>query len=152
MIMLNEILKEFFKEQDWTYSEITGKDTFVFGINGKSGQFQCIMELFENEKRILFASVLGVNVPEDKMNDMLQFINILNVKIFSGNFIIKPDTRELRFKTSLSVSNIKPTKKIIEEVVMTNIIAMDAHLQYFIDLIFEKHTLEEVLQITQKKK
>ncbi|MDR0395386.1 MAG: YbjN domain-containing protein [Tannerella sp.] len=150
--MLNEILKEFFKEQDWTYSEITGKDTFVFGINGKSGQFQCIMELFENEKRILFASVLGVNVPEDKMNDMLQFINILNVKIFSGNFIIKPDTRELRFKTSLSVSNIKPTKKIIEEVVMTNIIAMDAHLQYFIDLIFEKHTLEEVLQITQKKK
>ena len=64
--MLNNLVKEFFKENEWQFSEIDKKNVFFFGISGKNGNFQCIADVFEENNQFIFFSVCGVNAPLEK--------------------------------------------------------------------------------------
>ena len=50
------IIRDFLKSQEWQFTQVEGKNVLLFGIGGKNGNFQCIADLLEDEKKFTFFS------------------------------------------------------------------------------------------------
>ncbi len=112
------IIKDFLKSQEWQFTQVKGKNVLLFGIGGKNGNFQCIADLIEEDKRFIFFSVCGTNTPSNKRPEMLELLNNLNYKLFFGNFEMDLEDGEIRFRTSISLNHIELNQNFIEELII----------------------------------
>lgn len=145
------IIKDFFKSQEWQFTQVEGKNVLLFGIGGKNGNFQCIADLIEEENRFVFFSVCGANTPSNKRREMLDLLNNLNYKLFFGNFEMDLEDGEIRFRTSISFNHIELNLKFIEELIMSNIITMDISLPSIVGLMYGEITVEKALELSNKE-
>ena len=133
--MFSKII-DFFKEQGWIYTVIEDKTIAILGISGKNGKFQCIADVREDEKKIIFYSLCNSNVSEDKKILMCELLTRINHGKFSGNFEMDLNDGEIRYKTSIYYGNLELSKDVIENLIMTNIVTMDNALVSIMQLIF----------------
>jgi len=145
------IIKDFLKSQEWQFTQLEGKNILLFGIGGKNGKFQCIADLIEEESKLIFFSVCGVNTPTNKRQDMLQLLNGLNYKLFLGNFEMDLQYGEVRFRTSVSFKHIELNQNFIEELIMSNIVIMDKSLPAILGLIFGEINIEKALELSNQE-
>lgn len=144
------IVKDFLKSQHWQFTQVEGKNVFLFGISGKNGNFQCIADIIEEEKKFIFFSVYGANTPPDKKQMMLELLNVLNHRLFFGHFEMNMEDGEIRFRVSISYKNIELNQSFIEELIMTSIITMDNSLPSIIGLMFGDRSIEKALELSTK--
>lgn len=145
------IIKDFLKKQDWQFTQVEGKNILLFGISGKNGNFQCIADLIEEENKFIFFSVCGANTPTNKRKETIELLNVLNYKLFFGNFEMEIQDGEIRFRTSLLFNHIELNVDIIEEIVMSNIITMDKSLPSIMGLLFGEITVEKALEFSNQE-
>jgi hypothetical protein len=145
------IIKDFLESQQWQFTQVKGKDVLLFGISGINGNFQCIADLSEEKKEFIFFSVCGANTPPDKRQMMLELLNILNYRLFFGNFEMDVEDGEVRFRASISFDNIELNQNFIEELIMTNIMTMDKSLPSIIGLMFGDLSIERALELSPKE-
>jgi len=142
------IIKDFLKSQQWQYTKVDGKNVLLFGIGGKNGNFQCIADLIEDEKRFIFFTVCGANTPTDKRQIMLELLNFLNYRLFFGNFEMDLEDGEIRFRTSISFNNIEVNQNFIEELIMTGITIMDKSLPSLVGVMFGDMSIKKALALS----
>lgn len=145
------IIKDFFKSQEWQFTQVEGKNVLLFGIGGKNGNFQCIADLIEDENKFIFFSVCGANTPSNKRQETLELLNNLNYKLFFGNFEMEIQDGEIRFRTSISFNNIELNQKLVEETIMSNIITMDKSLPSIMGLMFGEISVEKALELSNQE-
>lgn len=144
-------IKAFLDSQQWQFTQIEGKNVLLFGIDGKNGNFQCIADLIEEEKRFIFFSIYGANTPLDKRQLMLELLNALNYRLFFGNFEMDLENGEIRFRTSILFNNIELNQNFIEELIMINIITMDKGLPSIKGLMFRDISIAQALELLPKE-
>lgn len=150
--MLINIIKDFLKSQQWQFTQVKDKNILLFGIGGKNGNFQCVVDLGEEEEeRFSFFSVCGPYTPAEKRHGMLELLNALNYRLFFGNFEMDMEDGEIRFRTSIPFKNIDLNPKYIEELMMTNIFAMDQSLESIVGLMFGDMSIEKALELSAKE-
>jgi len=132
-----ELLKKYFDDQEWEYSQIKDTTIFLLGVSGENGNFRCIADVDEKDKKFSFFSVFGLNAPEKKKAQMAELLTRLNTNEFLGNFEMDFDDGEIRYKTSIWYESIKPNKKLIENMTMINIVTMDNAIPAITGLIFK---------------
>jgi hypothetical protein len=132
-----EVLRKFFDDQGWEYSQIKDSTIFFLGVSGENGNFRCIADLDEENKRFSFFSVFGLNAPDEKKYQMAELITRMNVNEFLGNFEMDFEDGEIRYKTSVWYDGIKPSKKFIENMTMINILTMDNAIPAITGLVFK---------------
>ncbi len=142
------MVKDFLKSQDWQFTQIQDKNVIFFGISGKNGNFQCYANLRENKKKFIFFSICGANTPLEKRLSMLELLNSFNYKLFFGNFEMDLEDGEIRFKTSVSYSNLDLNQHFIKELIMTNINIMDKSLAAIMKLMFGDISVEEAMKLS----
>lgn len=138
-------LKRFLKSQGWKVSELEERGLFLFGIEGKNGQFQCVAELNQEQNSFIFHSLYGNTIPQAKITTTLQVINNLNGKIRYGNFILDEEEGEIRLKTSIFLDAIEPTEQLYRNTIMPNIMIMDDLLALFTSLVTEDFDFQSAL-------
>lgn len=143
-------VKTFLKEQKWDYSKNEKSNVFVFGISGENGSFQCIIDVNEDSKQLMIYTYCGSNCPKSKFSDMLRLLNYLNYKIILGNFEMDNEVGEIRFRTSIDYTHLKPTPNIVESLAMPNIVAMDMHLPIIMGIIHGGYTLKKAMEYTKE--
>ena len=146
-----DIVKKYFNQNEWQFTEVEDKSVLLFGINGKNGNFQCVADIIEEEKKFIFFSVCGANTPAEKRQEMLELINLMNYDLFFGNFEMDSEDGEVRFKTSIFYDYIEPSIELINQMVMTNIITMDKSLIGMMGLMFGNLTTSESFEIINKQ-
>jgi len=132
-----ELLKKYFDDQEWEYSQIKDTTIFLLGVSGENGNFRCIADVDEKDKKFSFFSVFGLNAPEKKKAQMAELLTRLNTNEFLGNFEMDFDDGEIRYKTSIWYESIKPNKKLIENMTMINIVTMDNAIPAITGLILK---------------
>lgn len=142
-----DIIKDFLKNQQWQFTQIEGKNILLFGIGGKNGNFQCIVDLIEDENRLIFYSVYGANTPPDKKQDMLQLLNNLNYKLFFGNFEMDLKDGEIRLRSSISFNHFELNQNVVEELILSNIMTMDKSLISIMGLMFGEISVEKAQEL-----
>lgn len=145
------IIKDFLISQEWQFTQVRGKNVLFFGISGKNGNFQCIVDLIEEENKFIFLSVCGANTPSKKRQEMLELLNNLNYKLFFGSFEMNIEDGEIRFRTSISFNNIELNQKFIEELIMSNIITMDKSLPSIMGLMFGGISVEKAIELLNQE-
>ncbi|MFY0630721.1 MAG: YbjN domain-containing protein [Flavobacteriaceae bacterium] len=131
-----EAVKSFLKEQEWEFSKNEDSNVFIFGLGSNNGTFQCIIDIKEDNERIVVYSYCSSNCPKNKQKGMLKLLNYINYKIFFGSFEMDHEDGEIRFRTSVYFDNIKnPTSDFVESLVLPNIYAMDQNLPLIMGLI-----------------
>lgn len=144
-----DTIKDFLKGRGWQITQVEDKNIILFGIQGKNGNFQCVVDLIEADHRLIFFSVYGANTPPEKRQKMLQLLNAFNYKLFFGNFEMDPDDGGVRFRMSISYRHIELSQKIVEEVVMTSIIIMDGSLPSIEGIMFGNLDFEKALELSE---
>lgn len=129
------IVKTYFNNRDWQFTQPNNKNTFFLGFGGQHGTFQTILDL-PNTDSMTFFSIYGSNIPEDKRIEILILINLINNDRFLGNFEMNPESGELRYKTCLSLKNIELSDHILDEIIITNITTMDKFIPAIKDVLF----------------
>ena len=146
--MFHQIIN-FFKQQNWEYTTIKDKTIVFLGINGENGRFQCIADINEDEKKLIFFSVCGTNVPDEKKLEMCELLTRLNSGKFLGNFEMDYEDGEIRYKTSMVLGSELIEPEILEYTIMTNILTMDISLSGLMKMINDNITPIEAFQLIE---
>lgn len=139
-----------FDRQGWKYTVIEGQTIVVLGITGKNAKLRCIAQLEADKFQFVFLSSYEQKVPEDKRLLVAELLTRLNFNIFLGNLELDWVDGELRFKTSMNYESVELTEKVIENLVMTNIMTMDSCLTGIIEVIDGTLTPESAVQLIQQ--
>lgn len=143
--MLTQLIEEFLKKKKWKYTRLQDSNVFLFGITGKNGQFQCVIDLGENEQELAVYSICSVKVSEDKRPQTSELLNIFNYYLFAGNFEMDHLDGEIRFRTAMHLFGLELTEAFIEEFIMSNIVIIDQYLPAIIGLAFGGLTINQAL-------
>lgn len=140
------IIRDFLKSQGWQFTEVPNNNVLLFGIAGKNGKFQCVVDLIENESKFIFFSICGINAPLKKKDVMLELLNGLNCQLFFGNFEIDLEDGEIRLRTHIPYRNLQVNEQFIEEIIMTNIIIMDKSIPAIMSLMYGDISVNEAIK------
>lgn len=140
------MIKSFLKSQNWKFTEAEDKNVLFFGISGKNGNFQCIVDLIEDNFQFIFYSISGVNTPPEKKHSILELLNALNNKQIIGNFEMGLENGEIRFKTNFVYHNLALNQEYIGELIMANIITMDENLPNIINTMYGDEDIKTIVE------
>lgn len=146
-----DIIKDFLNRQNWQFTQLKDSNLILFGISGDNGNFQCIANIIEEEKQFSFTSVCGANTLADKKILMLELLNVLNGKLFLGNFEMDFVDGEIRLRTNISYKYLDLNTNSVEELIMTNIITMDRSLPSIMGLMYGNISVAEAVENYNKE-
>jgi hypothetical protein len=149
--MFNQII-DFFKHKEWEFTQIKGSTIAILGISGKNGKFQCVADVREEEKKLVFLSICGANAPENKKIEICELLTRLNFGKFLGNFEMDYEDGEIRYKTSIYWGNLLLDNDILDNLVMTNVITMDTSLPSILKVIYSDMTPSDAYNLVDTEK
>jgi hypothetical protein len=136
----------YFEKQNWNYNiPKQGNNIATLGIATEKGKFHCIVDVNEEEKKIIFFSIYPVNVPVNSRVSMAEIMIRVNYTLFFGGYEMDFSDGEIRFKTSLIYEDIELTEKVLENIIKSNIVTLDAYFELFNSFISGQANLAEVI-------
>lgn len=104
-------------------------------FGGKNGKWNCYAKARTDQAQFVFYSICPVSVPESKRLALAEFITLANYGTIIGNFEMDFSTGEIRYKTSIDVSDSNLTFTQIKQLVYTNVMMMDEYLPGIVSAI-----------------
>lgn len=143
-----ESLKTFFREDDWAFEKLPDRPLLRLPFQGKSGRWNCFAQVrvTKDLEQVLFYSVAPVSVPEEQRSAVAEFITRANYAMALGNFELDFNDGEVRFKTSLDVTNVDVTLGLVKPMVYTNCLMMDKYLPGLMSVMYTDVSPEEAVR------
>jgi hypothetical protein len=128
----------FFKEDEWEFSQVDGQPVLQIGFTGDNGNWMCYAQTVENEEvaQFIFYSVCPVKAPENKRMSMAEFVTRANYDLALGNFELDLSDGEIRYKTSIDVKGDRLSSALCKQLVYTNLAMMDRYLPGMMAVIY----------------
>ncbi len=122
-----ETVERFLKSDDWPVSSVEGRTVIKTGFEGKNGQFTCYAQERNEQEQFVFYSIFPVRTPDDKMNEVAEFITRANYGMIIGNFELDYGDGEIRYKTSVDVEDLEISEPLVRHLVYANVLTMDKY-------------------------
>jgi hypothetical protein len=122
-----DIVAQFFKEDDWPYSQLEGKTVLRTGFSGENGQWSCFAQALEDRYQFVFYSLLPNKAPEERRPAMAEFLTRANYGMILGNFEMDFSDGEIRYKTSIDVEDDDLTPALLKQLLYANVMTMDRY-------------------------
>lgn len=123
-----QAMLNFFSEEDWEFTKLQGKLILRLAFQGKNGQWNCFALANEDQHRFLFYSICPLEISSINRIAIAEFLTRANFGMEIGNFEFDVDSGEIRFKTSLDVTEDRITPALIEQLVYANVLTIDRYL------------------------
>ncbi|WP_072160724.1 YbjN domain-containing protein [Planktothricoides sp. SR001] len=140
-----ETVISFFKEENWSSTQLPGQSILHLYFEGENGEWECYALVREAEQQLVFYSLLPVKTPESKRQVMLEFLARANYGIIIGNFEIGFHQGEIRYKTSIDLENCQLNLPMIRQLVYSNLLNTDKYLPGIMAVINGKMSPEEAI-------
>jgi hypothetical protein len=145
--MFKNILS-YFDTQDWKYHIPEPTKTVAWiGIGTESGKYHCIADVNEDLQRFIFFTICPTNIPLSKRREFAELIARINYNLFLGNFEIDFEDGEVRFKTSIVFESVELTSTIIDNIITSNLSAMDKNIGLITTFAFGGLSIEEAVKV-----
>ena len=146
-----EKIIEYFEEENWSLYEIDDeKLRAVAYIRGNNATFRVFIWLFDEAKTLNLYWSFPSSVPSSKHHVVLDLLNRLNHRIFTGKFVMDPEDGSLFFRISVNVTGTRFSAGQFDSFINSGIWKADEHYPKFMHLIYGDYTVDEVLE--EKKK
>lgn len=120
-----ETMLKFFEEDGWRFSKLADKDVLRMSFSGKNISMRCFAEADEVHQQFLFYSLLEIQAPEEKHQEIAEFITRANYGLKIGNFEMDYYDGEIRYKTSVAVEGGELTTEMLKAQVYANVRTVD---------------------------
>jgi hypothetical protein len=127
--MLTKTIEQFLDKKKWKYTKLKDSNVFLFGITGKNGMFQSIIDLGENENEFALYSICSDRAKRENYGKVLEILNQLNYNLFLGNWELDTKDGEIRFRTTMFLHGFNPSESFIEQFILTHLSTVDSQLQ-----------------------
>ncbi|HWO27099.1 MAG TPA: YbjN domain-containing protein [Kofleriaceae bacterium] len=132
-------------EKGWKLQADEERRSVTMLMEGRNGTWPCIVVAREQEQQILVYSASSLRVPPDRRTKLAETIARANFGMVIGNFELEMDTGEIRYKTSLDVSESELDGGLLERILRPNIQTMDRYLPTFAAAIHSDATPVQAL-------
>lgn len=150
MTNILDTLTQFFKDDDWNFSQVEDAAILRMGFAGKSGSWTCYAQAREEQQQFVFYSVCPLTTPENKEAGMMEFLTRANYGLIIGNFELSLEDGEIRYKTSIDVEDAELTAPLIRPVVYANVLTMDRYLPGILAVISGGASPDEAIARVEK--
>lgn len=122
---LMDVVLRFFQEDQWNYQIVPNKSTARAGYRGERGTWVCHAKVDQENKRFLFYSLMGLNIPSEYRLAVAEYLTRVNQLLPVGNFEMNFDNGEIRFKTSLETPENDLSVAMVRAMAYSNVHSMD---------------------------
>ncbi|MCS6813449.1 MAG: YbjN domain-containing protein [Cyanobacteria bacterium] len=122
------VLLQFFTGDEWKTDIQQNEQMIWTTFQGQHGQWRCYAQSLDNSQQVVFYSLCPYVIPSAKQAAITEFVTEANDGLIIGNFELRVDAGELRFKTSMSVEGDRLTPALVKNLVMLNVLTMDCYL------------------------
>lgn len=146
-----EQVTEFFENEKWTFEKVDGQKLLRSSFTGKNGRWLFFAQLLEEQRRVLFYSVMETNVPADRRAEVAECITRVNFNLAIGNFEMDLDNGTVRFRTSIDTQGEDLSQTMIRVLVLVNCMMMDNYIPAIMSVTYaETSPAEAVAKINDK--
>ena len=142
----------FFTEDGWSFEQMPERPILRLPFQGKGGRWNCYAQIrvTRDVEQVLFYSVLPLNVPADKLPAIAEFITRANYGMALGNFELDFNDGEVRYKTSIDVTETEITSSLLRPLIYTNVLMMDKYMSGLMAVVYaDMSPAEAVKQIEE---
>jgi hypothetical protein len=111
---LFEEMVNFFKQDNWFFSQVEAEPVLQMAFQGRNGKWTCIARARVEAQQFVFYSLCPVNAPEDKRLAIAELLTRINYDMVIGNFELDFSDGEIRYKTSIDVEGESLSFAIVE--------------------------------------
>src|SRR5262245_1344418 len=108
-----DALNAFFQEDGWPITQMEGRPVLRTAFKGDNGTWSCFAQAREEQQQFVFYSVCQTNTPEGKRPAMAEYLTRANYGLYIGNFELDFNDGEIRYKTSIDVTDTPLTASLI---------------------------------------
>jgi hypothetical protein len=133
-----QAVAQFFTEDEWSFEQMPDRPILRLPFQGKEGRWNCYAQIrvTRDVEQILFYSVLPLNVPVDKLPAIAEFITRANYGMALGNFELDFNDGEVRYKTSVDVTETEITGSLLRPLIYTNVLMMDRYMSGLMAVVY----------------
>jgi hypothetical protein len=133
-----QAIAAFFQEDGWSFEQMPERPILRLPFQGKGGRWNCYAQVrvTKDVEQVLFYSVLPLNVPAEKRDAIAEFITRANYGMALGNFELDYNDGEVRYKTSLDVTDQEITGGLLRPLIYTNVLMMDKYMSGLIAVVY----------------
>lgn len=145
-MLMFERFKEYLKAVDLNYSIVENRPIIMFPYTSK-GNYQCIIDIDEENKIVIIYTILGSLVELEKRNRIAQLLTRINFGIRIGNFEMDYEDGQIRYKTSIDYEGVKDyDDSFLENLIMSNLVKTDEYYQAIEEGLHTRKTIEKILE------
>jgi hypothetical protein len=131
-----DVVLRFFREDQWSFQKLNDKPVVRAGFRGEHGTWVCFARVDEENRRFLFHSAMGLNIPPQYRSAVSEYLTRVNYGLPVGNFEMNLDTGDVRCKTSIEVPEGQLDISVVRALAYANVRAMD---HYFTGVVAVVH-------------
>ena len=140
-----DVVTQFFEEDEWRFHKIDEISTLRMTFGGKNGTWECFAEVKEEQQQFLFYSRLLNKIPEEKRQEISEYLTRANYGLKIGNFEMDFNDGEISFKTSVDVKGGSLTTAMIKTMVYLNVLMMDKYFPGLMKVVYGGATPENAI-------
>lgn len=119
---------DFLRAEGWPTPRKIDLEVIELDFGREDVPWTCYLEAREGERQVLFYTTLERRAPAERMEAMLEFVARANFGLAIGNFELDPEDGEIRFKTSVDVTNTELTSGLLSGLTSLNVAAVHVYL------------------------
>ena len=141
-------IAQFFTSDGWSFEQMPERPILRLPFQGKGGRWNCYAQVrvTRDVEQVLFYSVLPLNVPVEKRSAIAEFITRANYGMALGNFELDFNDGEVRYKTSLDVTDADIPASLLRPLVYTNVLMMDKYMAGLVAVVYADVPPEEAVK------
>ena len=143
---LFQAVLRFYREDDWHFERVEGREAITMGFSGESGIWRCLALTDQEREQFAFFSSLDMKVPPEKRRLAAEYLTRANYGLPVGNFEMDFDDGEVRCKTSVDVEGGKLTSTMIRNLTYCNCALMDRYLPGLMKVVYGNTTPEAAIR------
>lgn len=141
---LYHALLQFLREDGWPIEEEDEQHQAVaVPVEGARGRWLCAAQIMDERALLLFSSIVPVYVPPPARQAVSEFVHRANAGLLYGGFQYDIDGGEVRYVTSVDLSDVDPAAAVssgvlpglIKRMVYANVSSTDQYLSALMSVI-----------------
>lgn len=141
------IAMAFLQWKEWPIQRTEDPNTVISAFAGHNGQWNIYAIQHPEREQLAFYSLFPQHFEAQSIPALLEFTARVNAGIIMGNFEVLLDHSEVRFKTSIDLTEQELNLKYCNPLVYYNLLAMDNHYKALNHIICDKGSCESAFKM-----
>lgn len=132
-------------QDDWRYSADEQRGVLLVSVRGENAHYNCMFVVTENPRRISFYSHIGNEVPEIKRHRMCEFLTRANYGLVLGNFEMDMSDGEIRYRTSIDLTDENLTHRQMMTLIWVNLFTFDRYYPGIMRIMYSNTSPQDAI-------